>query len=435
MAEVFLASMAGIGGFQRRVVIKWMLPLLAADEQMRLMFIDEAHLAAALDHPNIVKVLDLGEASGRYYMVLELIDGPDLATIVRAGWPASAPVPVELAVYIAQGIALGLSYAHGAVNARGEPLRLVHRDITPHNVLLSRFGEVKLTDFGVAKSDAQTHQTRTGVIKGKVPYLSPEQIHGNSLDGTSDVFSLGIVLYELFVGGRLYQDSSELRIMQRICDEIPLAPSSQRPDVDASLDALVLAMLAKDPADRPSAAHVGDKLGEWLENRPGGPWQEALRSWLTARGQLAATNEARARENVTQGVSSVKTVRLDARRSPPPADAEHRIELTDVNDLSRARVWARTICRRHSGSPRAENTLTTAISELARAMLQRGGGCTIEATALESTRSILVVAKSSLPLLQAAAAKDFDVVRRLCDDVEVDTGPTGTAIRLNVRLR
>ena len=198
MAEIFLATQLGREGFQKPVILKRIHSTIYADPQFRNMFIDEAHISMSLAHSNIAQVLDLGVAQGRYFLVLELVDGWDLGRVHAAGGGSGRALPRELGLYITADVCRALAYAHSKTDGT-RPLGIVHRDISPHNILLSEQGEIKLTDFGIAKAMNKREQTGTGVVKGKVAFMSPEQAMGKPIDQRSDLFSLGTVLYLLMV--------------------------------------------------------------------------------------------------------------------------------------------------------------------------------------------------------------------------------------------
>src|SRR5262252_3101487 len=196
MAEIFLAIQHGAEGFQKQVVLKRILTQYSADPQFRNMLLDEAHISMSLQHSNIVQVLDLGVAAGRYFLALELIDGWDLEKILQRANAAGMVWPAALALHVTACVCRALAYAHGK-SRDGKALGIVHRDISPNNVLISDQGEVKLTDFGIAKAQRKREQTAAGVIKGKVAYMSPEQALGTTVDKRSDIFSVGSMLYRM----------------------------------------------------------------------------------------------------------------------------------------------------------------------------------------------------------------------------------------------
>ena len=199
MAEIFLASQHGAEGFEKPVVLKRILPAFFADPQFRNMLIDEAHIAMSLNHSNIVQVLDLGEAGGRYFLVLELVDGWTLDLVLRAAEGGGLPLPAALALYMRPRSA-GRWPTRTPRTPDGQPLGIVHRDISPQNVLVSEQGEVKLTDFGIAKAQTAQGRRAAALIKGKIAFMSPEQASGEPLDARSDLFSVGTMLYLMITG-------------------------------------------------------------------------------------------------------------------------------------------------------------------------------------------------------------------------------------------
>ncbi len=298
MAEIYLARQhadlsddGGLNlGLERYLVVKRMLPELAVRNEFVAMFLDEAKLTASLQHPHVVRVFDLGETDNAYYIAMELVDGPHLGAMFAHSLRAKKPLPIELCAFITARAADGLHYAHNKSDpATGQPLNLVHRDISPQNILVSRHGEVKVTDFGVAKASTQQNKTRTGVVKGKVSYMSPEQCLGDSIDARTDVFALGIVLYELLTRKRLFRDKSDLLIMQRITSgEIP-KPSSVNANVDAALDDIVMRALARGVGDRYQTANdLAEALDRWLIGKKAD--ELTLSSWFEANcKELAPT--------------------------------------------------------------------------------------------------------------------------------------------------
>ncbi|HEX8954213.1 MAG TPA: serine/threonine-protein kinase, partial [Polyangia bacterium] len=233
MAEVFLARLIGVEGFERRVAIKRILPHLSESEEFRGMFLDEARLAAQLTHPNIVHIYDFGKADDYYFIAMEYVDGVDIGRLIRRA--KERPMPFELAARIFADVCAGLHFAHNAVDPIGRKLEVVHRDITPQNVLVSYDGVVKVVDFGIAKAQFAAGRTRPGVVKGKYAYMSPEQVEGKSLDGRSDVFSAGICLYEMLTGVPLFRRDDVTASMREIRDGKPIHPEKHRKDVPEEL--------------------------------------------------------------------------------------------------------------------------------------------------------------------------------------------------------
>ena len=255
MAEVYLARQAGAAGFEKLVCLKRILPHLARDKQFVEMFLNEARLAARLDHPNIVSIFDLGEANGNYFIAMEFIDGPSLRAAAKRALERGEWLPIPEIVKIVSMAAAGLHYAHELTEADGKPLGLVHRDISPDNVLVHRNGAAKVVDFGIAKAANSSSSTRTGTLKGKVAYMPPEQLRGDPLDRRTDVFALGVVLYELLAGQRPWAGDSEVSLIGRIMTEVPPPLSTLRPDAPAGLVAVLDRALAKDREARYASCH------------------------------------------------------------------------------------------------------------------------------------------------------------------------------------
>jgi eukaryotic-like serine/threonine-protein kinase len=251
MAEVFLAKTAGPGGFEKTLVLKRILSHLVSDPVFIGMFLSEAKLAAQLTHPNVVSIFDFGQEGDTWFLVMEYIDGPNLRSLYKRAFELGQPPPFNLAAKIISQACEGLAYAHEFSDPEtGEPLELVHRDISPDNILLGRNGGVKVVDFGIAKAASQTHQTRPGTIKGKFAYMAPEQLRGQDLDRRADVFALGIVLHELISGTKPFDCTTDATIMQAILFE-PFRPAiHDRPDTPPELQKIIDRALAKDRAER-----------------------------------------------------------------------------------------------------------------------------------------------------------------------------------------
>jgi TonB family protein len=250
MAEVYKARMSGVEGFQKIVAIKKILPHMAASDDFMTMFADEAKLAAQLNHPNIIHIYDLGKVDKSYYIAMEYVEGRDLRSILKSGAEHGLPLPPELALFIASKLAAALDYAHRRKDFNGDDLSLVHRDVSPQNVLISYEGDIKLCDFGIAKAASKSSQTQAGALKGKLQYMSPEQASGKTLDRRSDLFSLGSVLYEMLTGEKLFAGESDMTILDQVRNVKAQPPSSKNPDVPKRVDSIVLKALAKSPEDR-----------------------------------------------------------------------------------------------------------------------------------------------------------------------------------------
>ena len=247
MAEVWLARAQGPGGFSKQVVVKRVLQHLASEPQFAEMFLHEAALVARLDHPNIVQLFDFGEHEGTHYLAMEYVDGPSLKGLLKAAKAAGIPFPIEVAARVVAQACEGMAYAHDSRDREtGAALGLVHRDISPDNILLSRAGAVKVADFGIAKSVVQRHRTETGMVKGKVAYVSPEQLEAEPLDRRSDVYALGVVLYELLTGARPFDAKGTVELMRAVLSE-PIVPvRTRRAAVPAEVAAVAERALDKD---------------------------------------------------------------------------------------------------------------------------------------------------------------------------------------------
>jgi len=250
MAEVWKARMRGVEGFQKIVAIKKILPHLSDNQDFIEMFIDEAKLAAQLNHNNIIHIYDLGKIQSSYYIAMEYIDGFDLKTILRRGQERDHPMNVELALFVASKIASALDYAHRKKDFEEREMGLVHRDVSPQNVLISQEGDIKLCDFGIAKAASKASHTQAGALKGKLQYMSPEQAWGRHIDRRSDVFALATVLFEMLTGRKLFTGDNELSILEQVREARVQPPSDFNDEVTPDIDQIVLKALHKDPALR-----------------------------------------------------------------------------------------------------------------------------------------------------------------------------------------
>ncbi|MBI3181629.1 MAG: protein kinase [Myxococcales bacterium] len=249
MGEVFLAAHSGPEGFTKVVALKRMLPTAASERELVRLFLDEARLVAKLAHRNIAQIFDLGEDADGYYVALEYVPGPSIRLLIDRLAEIGERIPPPLAVEVAAQVADALGYAYTAPSVDGTPLHIVHRDVTPQNVLVSVSGDVKLIDFGVAKSKEQQHATQGGTIKGKLAYMSPEQSRGHPVDGRSDLFSLGIVLYEMLTGTNPFWRGDLVQMVLAIQNDAPPPLSQGNPQL-APLDPIAARLLAKRPEER-----------------------------------------------------------------------------------------------------------------------------------------------------------------------------------------
>lgn len=248
MAEVYLAVAEGLSGFEKRVVVKRLLPQHARDPELVAMFLDEARLMAALKHRHIAEVYDIGREQDDYFFAMEHVPGTDLREVLRA--LGGSPLPLGPAVAIGRALALALHHAHEQRDEGGNLLGVVHRDVSPSNVLLGAAGEVKLADFGVAKWSAQRSETQHGMLKGKCAYMSPEQCRALALDRRSDVFALGVLLYEMTTGAKPFDGASDFEILNAVVAGQAAPPSARVPDYPAALEAIVVRALQARAEDR-----------------------------------------------------------------------------------------------------------------------------------------------------------------------------------------
>ena len=261
MAEIFLARGKGVAELERYCVLKRILRDRASDVQFVRMFLDEARLAAQLQHPNIAQVYDIGKLGDSYFFTMEYVHGETVRELLHRAQAVNHRLPIASVLTIVAGAAAGLHHAHERLGLGGRPLGIVHRDVSPSNLMVSYEGGVKVVDFGVAKAADRADETKTGTVKGKISYLSPEQCKGRRVDRRSDLFSLGICFWEMLTTERLYKRSSDFENMNAIVGEPPPPPSSRRPDVPREIDGLVLRLLAKSPDDRfQTAEQVVDAL-------------------------------------------------------------------------------------------------------------------------------------------------------------------------------
>lgn len=270
MGEIFLARQTGVAGFDRLVILKSLLPDLAEQTGLVDQFLDEARVAAMLNHPNIVSIYEVGEWGGLYFIAMEYIRGDNLSRLMQATITSRIRMPPLVPLRVVHDAALGLDHAHHAVDTDGKPLNIVHRDIGLQNIMVRADGVAKVVDFGIAHAANRSTRTRTGMVKGKLQYMSPEQVAGKDLDGRSDQFSLGIVLWELLTQRRLFKGDNEFLTMQKLlADPIP-PPSSVVPAIPADVDAVVMRALQRDREERyPNCGDVAGDLAKVIERLRG----------------------------------------------------------------------------------------------------------------------------------------------------------------------
>ncbi len=281
MAEIYLARTKGVAGFEKQLALKVIHPDYADDKTFVEMLVNEAKIAVKLNHHNIAQTFDLGRINNCYFISMEFVDGADFFQILKRLTDVNSSLPVEAAVFVAHEALQGLEYAHTKCDEDGQPLKIVHRDMSPQNILLSRHGEVKIVDFGIAKAANLTNKTRAGVIKGKLVYMSPEQAWGDPIDHRTDVFSMGIVLYEALTGGSLYLEKNPVKLLEMVRKAEIKPPSSKRREVPGELDAIVMKALQPRPADRfQSSREYAVALAEFLHRSAPGYTDQALGSMV-----------------------------------------------------------------------------------------------------------------------------------------------------------
>ncbi|MCA9610642.1 MAG: serine/threonine protein kinase [Myxococcales bacterium] len=265
MAEVFRAKALGVEGFEKIVALKRIRPNLVEDEQFVQMFVDEAKIAGQLRHENVVRIFELGMLQGTHFIAMEYVFGKDLLALLatlRRRDQVMAPV---MAAWIGAKVLAGLHYAHTRCDANGQPLALIHRDISPQNILLSYDGAVKLIDFGIAKATTRVHQTMGDVVKGKAGYMSPQQIMGEPIDHRSDVFAVSTCLHEMLTCRRLFRAGSDIEVLDRVRNARAEAPSTINPSVPPILESIVMRGLQRLPEDRwQTAGQMHDALMRWI---------------------------------------------------------------------------------------------------------------------------------------------------------------------------
>jgi eukaryotic-like serine/threonine-protein kinase len=409
MAEVFEATLLGAEGFARPVAIKRMLPALSADPAFGAMFVNEARLASLLHHPGIVSVLDFDrDEEGRYFLVMELLRGVDLRRLLAAG-----PLPDALGAHVAARVLEGLAYAH-ELEHDGRHLGIVHRDVSPHNVMVSWDGGVKLVDFGIAKAVAATGVSKSGSLKGKVGYMSPEQAHGLELDGRSDVFAVGLMLHEMLSGRRVFEGATEAEVLARLLTQPIATPRQLRADVPSVLSDVVMRMLARDRGARFGSAH---EALEALLAAPGLSPRAGLELGELVRARFPGEAPRRRAESEPNFVG----MGAEAAPHPPAAAAGPPLLLDRTRTASSAVTPTAAGERRRSGKRGARRGLVwiagaviAAAGAVVTAALLGGGGAAIEPSAAVSGAD-------------AAAERALAVGREVEAEADAAVAPAGAA--------
>lgn len=315
MAEVYRAKSLGVAGFEKLVAIKRVLPELATDNEFVDMFIEEAKIAGQLQHANIAGIYELGKIDDVHFIAMEYVFGKNLRQIMESPNHAIARLPPSLAAWIATQVLAGLDYAHRKRDERGQPMGIIHRDVSPPNVIVSYDGHTKIVDFGIAKARVRAVQTVAGVIKGKLSYMSPEQLMGDEIDHRSDVFAAAVLLHELLTGKRLFDAPSDFEVTEKVRMAAADPPSRQNPNVTPELDAVVMRGLAASRNERwQSAGEMQEALVRAVA-RPGIEFSTAaLRDWMRV---AFAEDHARERDKLER-MTSVRGPGVELRTDPPP---------------------------------------------------------------------------------------------------------------------
>jgi tRNA A-37 threonylcarbamoyl transferase component Bud32 len=299
------------GAFRRLYAVKRLHANLVSDLSVREMFMEEARIAGLIRHPNVVSVLDVGEDAEGPFLIMDYVEGASLSAMLKRALASDSSIPIQVCVRLAREIALGLHAAHELVDHDGARLDVVHRDLSPQNVLVGFDGSIRITDFGIAKALGRSVRTSTGVLKGKLSYMSPEQLQFEEPDRRSDLFSLGVILFELLAGRRLYDNSTHADAPRRILKEPPPDIGEERPEVPAPLVALLFALLAKDRDRRPSdAMSVASQLGSVLASLVSSEGAFELSAWIDGfAGELRRDRKAALAAAIAQAEATPTPVR------------------------------------------------------------------------------------------------------------------------------
>ncbi len=402
MATVYLARLTGVGGFQRFVAMKRLHPHLATEREFVEMFLDEARLAAGIHHPNVVAILEVGASSVGYYLVMEYVEGDTLARLLARASSRGTRIPPGITIRIALDMLAGLHAAHDLRDDRGQPVQLVHRDVSPQNVLVGSDGITRITDFGVARAASRLSATRVGQLKGKIAYMAPEQAQGDErLDRRADVFAAGIVVWEALTGKRLFKSENEAATLSRILTESAPTLLEFAPDVGPAISATVMRALARDRDARfASAAQFADAL----EASAQGDVRPASARELSAYVQEVMGEEiARQREAVRLWLARTEAMPSDASALGPGINPSSSVSAAA---MSLPELMGRTSDTTLAESPRhARRPLGVLFALL---LLGGGAGGYYGVQALRRTASTqqppgeLAVASSSPPIPSAS---------------------------------
>ena len=345
MATVHFGRLVGPAGFSRTVAIKRLHPQYAGDPEFVSMFLDEAHLAARIRHPNVVSTLDVVAQQGELFLVMDYVQGESLSKLLRAARQSGEGVPVPIAAAVVAGVLHGLHAAHEATSDRGEPLGIVHRDVSPQNIMVGIDGTALVLDFGVAKAVGRLQTTREGQLKGKMAYMAVEQLRGAPVDRRADVYAAGVVLWETLVGRRLFEGDNDVEVFGKVLDAEIAPPGRLVPDVPPELDAIVMRALARPAQDRFASARdmaraiertvppiAAADVGEWVERM--------------AERALASRADVMARIEVSSHTSAPVHAEDKGPIARPPAVIDDTATQLSSGSVSRPRMPLRDVARR-----------------------------------------------------------------------------------------
>lgn len=411
MAELFLAFVAGPGGFRKFVALKRILPAFKEEDEFVAMFLDEARISAALSHANIAQVFELGETDGDFYIAMEFIEGQDLSRVHKMALRKGSRLPVRFSAAIIHDACQALHYAHHFTSPSGRLLPVIHRDLSLRNMMVTYAGAVRLIDFGIAKAKGSLSTTQAGMVKGSSGYMSPEQIRGEELDGNSDLFAVGAVLYELLTGQRVFHGPDETATMYKVLNDTPQPPHLLNPDVPLTLSAVVMRALEKDRSrrfatGREMARAIEQSIKLFDEEERARWMQENFQETMQRTREMLALADSDSAEQVVRAADSLKEAEVpitgtkDLQR--PPAQATPN----PVSD--EARTSAATNATAGGGAKKTATVLAVDDTKVGRmlveSVLRADGHMVIEAESgmealemLEQIRPDLIILDVRMP--------------------------------------
>ncbi|HEX7664433.1 MAG TPA: serine/threonine-protein kinase, partial [Polyangiaceae bacterium] len=427
MAELFLALQKSVAGFEKLIVIKRILPAMNADRAFIDMLLHEARIAATLSHPNIVQIFDVGQVDGTYFIAMEHVHGEDIRSMVRQMKKKGYPTfPREHALGIIMGMCAGLAYAHEKTDLDGTPLGIVHRDISPQNVVVTFSGDIKIVDFGIAKSDNKgIEQTKSGKLKGKVPYMSPEQARGDQIDHRSDIFATGVMLFELTTGRRLFKGASEYETLKLICDRDYPRPSQVLANYPPALERIVMRALEKDRDERyQSAREMQQDLETFIRDERVAVSTVAMNEFMQ---KLFEDKLASQKEALMQGKQLAEIIEAQSEPPPPPSEYDLGAPRASQASILSMPAASRTVTEISANRPEKSKTpiVIAAVALLAIGGAVGGGFYVKHQNDVKAQQAAA-----------AAAASTGEVMRALPKaSLVIDSDPPGASIWINGDLR